>query len=158
MLYNYSKQSSMWNGSASCSHATVAVNKKFTFRLQTTIVLRSVPLLRNLSVLRLLSQQLSPSRVSGQVRRLLSPVTRITLGGRGFWKRSIALPLEVHPVHMLYGNKVMYTVSHVFIPQKARSLNIHQLLAEESEDKLEEYYRQKYATTSSARLEVCDML
>ena len=54
---------------------TVAVNKKFTFRLQTTIVLRSVPLLRNLSVLRLLSQQLSPSRVSGQVRRLLSPVT-----------------------------------------------------------------------------------
>ena len=54
---------------------TVAVNKKFTFRLQTTIVLRSVPLLRNLPVLRLLSQQLSPSRVSGQVRRLLSPVT-----------------------------------------------------------------------------------
>jgi len=43
---------------------------------------------------------------------------------------------------------------------KARSLNIHQLLAEESEDKLEEYYRQKYATTSSARLEtiVCGVL
>ena len=44
----------------------------------------------------------------------------------------------------------------VFPSQKARSLNIHQLLAEESEDKLEEYYRQKYATTSSARYEMCD--
>ena len=44
----------------------------------------------------------------------------------------------------------------VFPPQKARSLNIHQLLAEESEDKLEEYYRQKYATTSSARYEMFD--
>ena len=55
--------------------STVAVNKKFTFRIHTTIVLRSVPFLRNLPVLRFLSQQLSPSRVSGQVRRPLSQVT-----------------------------------------------------------------------------------
>jgi len=47
----------------------------------------------------------------------------------------------------------MHTFSYLFLPQKARSLNIHQLLAEESEDKLEEYYRQKYATTSSASYE-----
>ena len=53
---------------------TVAVNKKFTFRIHTTIVLRSVPFIRNLPVLRLLSQQFSPLRVSGQVRRPLSPV------------------------------------------------------------------------------------
>ena len=61
---------------------------------------------------------------------------------------------------MYCGNEVMHTLSYLFLPQKARSLNIHQLLAEESEDKLEEYYRQKYATTSSARLEtiVCDVL
>jgi len=54
----------------------------------------------------------------------------------------------------------MHSFGYPFLPQKARSLNIHQLLAEESEDKLEEYYRQKYATTSSARLEtiVCDVL
>ena len=47
-------------------------------------------------------------------------------------------------------------IGFVFPSQKARSLNIHQLLAEESEDKLEEYYRQKYATTSSARYEMFD--
>ena len=112
---------------AECGPCTVAVNKKFTFRLQTTIVLRSVPFIRNLPVLQLLSQQLSPSRVSGQVRQPLSPVTsklqtkdkrqrivkpsnkaylktsqtfrgmckfqELSLGGRGFRKRSIALPL-----------------------------------------------------------------
>ena len=48
------------------------------------------------------------------------------------------------------------SIGFVFPSQKARSLNIHQLLAEESEDKLEEYYRQKYATTSSARYETYD--
>ena len=54
---------------------TVAVNKKFTFRIHTTIVLRSVLFKLNLPVLRLLSQQLSLSRVYGQVRRPLPPVT-----------------------------------------------------------------------------------
>jgi len=76
------------------------------------------------------------------------------------WISSLLFPCGVCCSHAYCGNQVMHTLSYPFLPQKARSLNIHQLLAEESEDKLEEYYRQKYATTSSARLEtiVCDVL
>lgn len=73
------------------------------------------------------------------------------------WIGSLLFPC-VYAVHMRI--VVMHSFGYPFLPQKARSLNIHQLLAEESEDKLEEYYRQKYATTSSARLEtiVCVVL
>lgn len=77
------------------------------------------------------------------------------------WIGSLLFPC-VYAVHMriVATRLCIYSFGYLFLPQKARSLNIHQLLAEESEDKLEEYYRQKYATTSSARLEtiVCDVL
>ena len=44
-----------------CLEFTVAVNKRFMFCICTTIILRSIPFLCNLSILRLLSQQLLPS-------------------------------------------------------------------------------------------------
>ena len=61
----------------------------------------------------------------------------------------ISVHRHVIELHLPFGHVTVYNQSHSL--QAARSFDINQLL-NENEEKLEEYYRQKYANTTSTKL------